>query len=506
MADNKDFWNNNDDPFDEGFDPSVFGDDPMDPINYADDDFIDYFDEDIVASEIEKRNKMFNDDEDNFGKDGHTQFYSTESGKTTSEYNLPNTDNLEETRVIESPHGKNAIPTQNADDLESTKKLDLKEMVKQKGQQIKDAVSKKSDEASTDGGGKMSWKNLKGRSGVSGGILYVLFVLCAASLIAVVAWIMSTDVLGLGKEDQEVTVTIPKDYTMGEVADILKDNDVIKYKTLFRLFAAISNADEKIEGGTYVLNKNYDYRAIVSGMSSSGGKLVEVEIVIPEGYNMTQIFELLESEAVCYKDELEETAANYDFDYGFLDSSTLGDAKRLEGYLFPDTYKFYMNDSPENVLEKMLDNFESKVFEEYEAKVSDSGYSLRDIITVASIIEKEAAGEADRSDVASVIYNRLENTSGGTQGYLQLDSTINYIIYGTDQEFSTEIDSPYNTYIYKGLPAGPISNPGLAAIEAALNPSDTNYYYFALNKDGVHEFFSSYSAFMDFVNSDDYAG
>ena len=133
-----------------------------------------------------------------------------------------------------------------------------------------------------------------------------------------------------------------------------------------------------------------------------------------------------------------------------------------------------MNDTATNVISKMLDNYNTKITEEYKEKAQSLGYSMHDIITVASIIEREAAGDADRANIASVIYNRLENASGPTAGYLQLDSTINYIIYGTDQEFSTEIDSPYNTYLHKGLPAGPISNPGIKAIEAALNPAKTN--------------------------------
>ena len=165
-----------------------------------------------------------------------------------------------------------------------------------------------------------------------------------------------------------------------------------------------------------------------------------------------------------------------------------------------------MNDNPENVLDKMLSNFDNKITDEYKEKAESMGYTLDEIIIVASIIEEEAAGEADRAEIASVIYNRLKNTSSQTMGYLQLDSTINYIIYGTDQEFSTEIDSPYNTYTNKGLPAGPISNPGLAAIEAALNPASTSYYYFAIDTDGVTQFFKSYDSFMDFVNSSSYGG
>jgi len=205
-------------------------------------------------------------------------------------------------------------------------------------------------------------------------------------------------------------------------------------------------------------------------------------------------------------EDLWEAAKNYDFDYDFLDDSTLGQERRLEGFLFPDTYQFYLNDTPENVLDKMLDNFDNRVTTEMRDTIKANGYSLRDVIIIASIIEEEAAGDADRDKVASVIYNRLKNPSGPTVGFLQLDSTINYIIYGTDTKFSLEIDSPYNTYKYKGLPAGPISNPGLKAIKAAITPASTNYYYFAINKNYETQFFSSYNAFLNFTNSSEYGG
>lgn len=500
MADNKKSWNNNDDPFDGDFDPRVFGDD-LDSINFDDDDdFADYFDKDIVESEMEKRENLFKTDEDNFGRDGFIQTFSSDDGVKT-EFSGTRED-LEKTRMMQPGKIKSE---KNQDDLESTKKLDIKETLSEKLQKYKNSLSFKKKDG--DGGdndmGKN--KNVKQKRKLTKP-LYALCVVCAASILAAVAWIMSMDVLGLTTKDEEVTVTIPRDFTMGEVADILSDNDVIEFKLLFRIVAAISNADEKISAGTYVLNKNYDYRAIINGMTQSGGKMVEVEVTIPEGYNMTQVFELLEENSVCFAEDLWDTAANYDFDYDFLDDSTLGDQRRLEGYLFPDTYKFYMNDNPENVLDKMLSNFDNKITDEYKEKAESMGYTLDEIIIVASIIEEEAAGEADRAEIASVIYNRLKNTSSQTMGYLQLDSTINYIIYGTDQEFSTEIDSPYNTYTNKGLPAGPISNPGLAAIEAALNPASTSYYYFAIDTDGVTQFFKSYDSFMDFVNSSSYGG
>jgi UPF0755 protein len=347
------------------------------------------------------------------------------------------------------------------------------------------------------------------RSGCLSGILYAAFVICVSLVLVAILWISATDVLGLGKPDEVHEVTIPDtvmtDGTadISQVADILHDEGFVNYKILFKLYAKFSNADEKIVPGTYELNTNYDFRALVNGMTADSGIRVEVDVTIPEGYTMREIFALLESNKVCTAAELEDAAANQEFDYFFLDSSTLGDANRLEGYLFPDTYTFYEDDNPENVITKMLNNFSNKFTEEYQTRATEMGYSVRDIITVASMIEKEAGDDAERTKIASVIYNRLNNWD---EPYLQIDATIFYAIAGTDQEFSTEVDSPYNTYKYPGLPAGPIANPGIASIEAALYPAETDYNYYALGLDGTHEFFESHDAFSEFINSDAYGG
>lgn len=516
MADNREFWENDDSSFDGEIDQSVFGDNGADLINHVDDGFNKDFDAELVDSAIREQGNLFDTAEENFGKDGYTQFYSTEGGRKTEESEIQKQREAEKTRVLEDDI-KEAAVSATEEEIEDTRRLDnLQETAEAPEESGKKKKKKKSNEKSRakpsfggdadNGEEEMSDKPKKKRRGCLGAILYVLFVICASFLLAAAGWVLSTDVLGLGKEDRTVVVTIPKNYDMNEVTNILHTEGVVKFKPLFKLFASISHAEDKIAAGTYEMNTNYDYRAIVAGMTKSGGKLVEVSVVIPEGYNMMQIFETLEKNAVCFKDDLMEAAKNYDFEYDFLDKSTLGNEKRLEGFLFPDTYKFYMNDTPSRVLDKMLSNFKNKFTEEYKERAESRGYSIRDIVTVASIIEKEAAGDKDRADIASVIFNRLNNTSAGTMGYLQLDSTIHYILYGTGKEFSTEIDSPYNTYKYKGLPAGPISNPGVAAIKAALYPNDTRYYYFALNKNGEHEFFRYYDSFVDFINSDDYAG
>lgn len=342
------------------------------------------------------------------------------------------------------------------------------------------------------------------RTGCLGGVLYAVFIICICLLLASLLWLAATDVLGLGNEDQRVQVTIPEDFTIDSVADTLYKDGLIKYKFLFKLYANFSHASEKITAGTsFELNKNYDYRALVNGMNIHGGKRVEIDVTIPEGYTLKQIFELFAANRVCTEDELWETAANYDFKYDFLDASTLGDKHRLEGFLFPDTYKFYVGDSPSNAITKMLTNFNKKFKAEYVTRAEELGYSIHDIVTIAAMIEKEAGADSERDLIASVIYNRLKSKSFP---HLQIDATIYYAIAETGEAFSTDVDSPFNTYQVKGLPAGPIANPGVNSIRAALYPQSTKYYFYALNKSGTHNFFKDSASFNAFINSDKYGG
>ena len=367
------------------------------------------------------------------------------------------------------------------------------------------------------------------RTGCLSGVLFFIFILCISIVLACLGWKAATDVRALGKEKEPVTVTVPKEIfteekretensdgeketktvsvaDMDYIADMLYDNGLIQYKWLFRLFARFSTAEEKVRPGVYVLSKDYDYRALVSGMNPSAGERVEVDITIPEGYTLYQIVQLLDSEGVCDADEMWEALANHDFEYAFLDKSTLGEKLRLEGYLFPDTYTVYLGDNPARVINKFLSNFNRKWTDEMQIKADALGYTQYEILTVASMIEKEAGGDADRPLIASVIYNRLRDGGAGTYGLLQIDATIYYAIAGTSDEFSTDYESPYNTYNYAGLTPGPIANPGLASINAALDPASTDYYYYALAKDRLHRFFATFEEQQAFVHSDEYGG
>ena len=341
------------------------------------------------------------------------------------------------------------------------------------------------------------------RSPLSNSMLYIVMVCAVSIVLAAVGWSLANDMLALNKDKVTATIVVDDENDFGSVVDQLKDNDIIKYKGLFRLFSALSGGSDKIAQGSYLVDTDMDYRAILNSLGSGSSSRVEVSVTIQEGLTVRQIFELLEKEGVSTVEKLNDMAANHDYAFSFLEDIPLGDPNRLEGYLFPDTYNFYMGEDPKYVINKTLVNFVSKVDDSMRQKIADKGYTIQELLTVASMIEKETDG-TDRTTIASVIYNRLNNPGAGTAGYLQVDATIQYVLpegeIVSEEDYQT-VNSPYNTYLNKGLPPGPIANPGLESIMAAPNPERTNYYYYALGDDGVHHFFTSYSEHQAFLNS-----
>ena len=366
-----------------------------------------------------------------------------------------------------------------------------------------------------------------GRSGCLGGLIYFAFVVSISIILACVGWMAASDVLALNKEPVTATVTLDKSefkdvtisYTdadgnakersghqvsVGYVAKQLKDAGIIKYKGLFELYCSVSHAKTKIDPGTYELSTNYDYRALVKKMQVGSGAMVTTKVTIPEGYTMEQIFRKLEDENVCSYDDLMDAAANYSYNYSFIDQSMQGDAKRLEGFLFPDTYEFYQGMQASSAINKFLENFHDRITAEMLEKADERGMTMQEVVTVASMIEKEAANDDERAMIAAVIYNRIE---AGMP--LQIDSTIMYVLPEHKDVLTvedTKIDSPYNTYQNKGLPPTPIANPGLASIKATLSPASTQALYYALDAEsGTHKFFTNYGEFQAFVAKQSYS-
>jgi UPF0755 protein len=196
-------------------------------------------------------------------------------------------------------------------------------------------------------------------------------------------------------------------------------------------------------------------------------------------------------------------AASHDYAFSFLAEIPMGDYKRLEGYLFPDTYEFYMGEDALYVINKMLVNFDAKVTDTMRQTMQNGGLSVREAVIIASMIEKETDGQ-DRENISSVIRNRWKKPTSETAGFLNIDATIQYVLPAGEKVTSAHyesVDSPYNTYKYKGLPPGPIANPGMESIIAAMNPANTSYYYYALGTDKLHHFFKTYAEHKAFLGA-----
>ena len=345
-------------------------------------------------------------------------------------------------------------------------------------------------------------------------------------------WLCATDVLAFGREPITATVVVEKDDNIESIAAKLQEAGLIRFTGLFELYADLSHAEEEIRPGTYIFNNPekdeekvvYDYMALVSVMSPSSKHAVVEDLRIPEGYTCSQIFKLLEEKNVCTTEELEEAAMNGDLgEYWFLEGVKRDNKYCLEGFLFPDTYDFYEHDEPERVLKKMLNTFDTRFTDSMrqelvnlnnmmEDKLRNNGYgksyieehkfTVREVVIVASMIEKETANNAESFIVSSVIYNRLTNP--GEYPFLNIDATLVYALGGRNELTAQDktIDSPYNTYKEKGLIPGPIASPSQNSLVAALQPEDTKYYYYAYNPaTEEHKFSKTYKEHQDFLAS-----
>ena len=334
------------------------------------------------------------------------------------------------------------------------------------------------------------------------GVWAALVILISLTLGRLV-WVCAAEVLAFGREDKQVTITIYETDTIDDITKKLARAELIHYPGLFKLYAKFAVDEGEIHPGMWDLNTKYDYHALVRMMSPSSSRSV-VKVMIPEGYTCRQIFALLEENKVCTVQDIASYAAYGELDnYWFLEGITRGDKYCLEGFLFPDTYEFYQNDKPKNVLTKMLNNFNNRFDESMRGKIQtlnahltdlmrrdgkgqdyiDSHlFTVRDVVNVASMIEKETSSAQEGYTIASVIYNRLFCWQGNPP-YLNIDATIVYALDGKTDLTAEDlrVDSPYNTYTRTGLTPGPISNPGLSSLKAALEPADTNYYYYVLD-------------------------
>lgn len=326
-----------------------------------------------------------------------------------------------------------------------------------------------------------------------GTLVYLVCVLLASAILAGTGWLLASDLCALNKDYLEATVVVEEKDSVRDVAKKLKKAGLINNKGFFCFVGRFMHAGKKIDPGTYEnLNTDMDYRSLISNMHDYEADRREAEglvrLTVTEGMTVREIIDLLAENGIATVEELEDACANYEFkDYTFLREDLVGNITRVEGYLFPDTYDFSPDKSAVFAIDTMLTAFVNQLDGDVMSVIDNIGYSLPEVITIASLIERETDG-TDRAKIASVIYNRLENV-GETSHFLQVDASLAYVL-GREvmpEDYET-LDSDYNLYLHPGLPPTPIGNPGRESLMAAIYPEDTDYYFYVLGSDGRHIF------------------
>lgn len=337
-------------------------------------------------------------------------------------------------------------------------------------------------------------------------MIWLVMIVLVSVVFAQYIMVGVNDMLAINRtEETTVSITIPKDASLDQIADILYENGVIDNKTFFKLYAQITKSTTGFTQGTFDIETNRDYQSIINFMQSDMNRTDVVTIQFTEGMTVLEYADLLERNQVCSSEDFLNVcnSDHFDEDYTFLQelSNVSQRYYKLEGYLFPDTYNFYVGEDPYSVVRKFLANYTQKVYytksrvKGFEDKVTieerakSMGMTVDEVTTLASLIQAEAANRDDMYVISSILHNRLNTISNGGNSpfgdsglnYLQLDSTI-YYPYKSLSKIPSSVrnnfKSRYNTYDIVGLPYGAICNPGMEAIEAALTIEETDYYYF----------------------------
>lgn len=320
-------------------------------------------------------------------------------------------------------------------------------------------------------------------------LIIVISILCAAYILK-----FSRDMLGIGKSDISIVVEIPMNSSTSDIADILCNEGIIENTYLFRFFSRVKGSDGTFVAGPHTLSPKMTFGDIVDELQT--GAVVEkesVNIVFPEGITLYDAAQKLEEKGVCNANEFIRAFNTADFGFDFEEKVKVSSMKfyKMEGYLFPDTYTFYLEEDARVVAKKFCRNFEAKITPDYYGRMEDLGMELEEVLTLASMVQAEAQSVYDMKRVASVFLNRLNNPD--EYPLLQSDPTkkyVNDIIMVNIEVPSQSMFKAYNTYEGAGLPPGPICNPGLDAINAVLYPADTDYYYFCANIDTGEVFYA----------------
>jgi len=342
--------------------------------------------------------------------------------------------------------------------------------------------------------------------------VYITSVVIISVFLAVGIIVVGNDVFALVKDDSVIELTIEEGTTLDEMAEMLYENGIIKYPAVFKLYAALKNVtDEDFVAGTYTVSPMMNYDILCSAFKPIPTREI-VRLTIPEGASVPDIIGIFTEQGIGTYDGFVRAINDFDYSeyFDFLPKTEEGTESkryfRLEGYLYPDTYDFYSDSSETQIIYKLLENFNAKFSGEMKNDAAEAGFTMDEIIIIASLIQKEAYYYDDYDKVASVFINRLHNRSAYPK--LESDATVAYayeILEGKRPEdigaAELEIDSPYNTRKYNGMPPGAICNPGYEAIMCAIYPANTDYYYFVTDHTGYNVFSKTYKEHLKAVEA-----
>lgn len=312
-------------------------------------------------------------------------------------------------------------------------------------------------------------------------IVLVVIILCLGSVI----YRLTQSVTSPAGE--KFVITVKSGMAANEIGELLYQQGAIKSVFMFHVIAKMQGMANSLQAGEYVLNKNMTVSQIVSMLAK--GETIHQQITIPEGYTVEQIAKLIQEKQLGSAAKFKALAQNV-VSYSYMANDNPNVVYKAEGYIFPNTYQITKNMTEEQLLNMMISQFDKQFNESMRARAKEMGLSIKEVIILASLVEKEAQLADDRPIIAGVFLNRLKQDMP-----LQSCATIQYILGYPKAELSvedTEISSPYNTYQHMGLPPGPIANPGIAAINAVLYPKETNFVYFVADKQGAHHFSKTY--------------
>ncbi len=367
------------------------------------------------------------------------------------------------------------------------------------------------DEEEEDTKVKKVGRFFRGMSFIPKAVIYIVLVLVASAYLSYYIITIGNDVFALVTDSREVTLVIEEGATNEDVAKLLEEKEVIKYGWVYNLYMKYrgdGDSEDEYIPGEHTLNQNFNYAQIITSLTTKNIQREIKRITIPEGFTVEQIITLLVDNGIGERNDYIEAINNYPYKWDFVQQLTeMGYSQdriyRLEGYLYPDTYEFSTTEDEVYVINKMLNAFNDKFWREF-IKTDDSGFSLQshvldeygmtfdDVITFASIVQSEGGTEEDFYYISYVFHNRISHPNSFPK--LESDATIQYVL--PERVDSTELDvnyqTPYNTYLYDGLPPGAISNPGSDALNAVLYPEapknsndrEIDAYYFVANNAG----------------------